>query len=156
MAQLVELRGVVTYSTNYCGGAAPTEEIVSEMNAKKPYANIWLYIRRGEKNNIRSKIVAKVKTDSLGKFSVKLRQGTYSIVDSRKKNSRFINSLIKMVKQPKAGYKLTDKSCLLNWLQTPDVVVRLTTDTFKCELHYVMQCSWNKYPCMHYLGQYPP
>ena len=70
---------LVTYSNKYCGGARPTPEILEKEKEKYPLANTTLRLVDSKK---RKSIL--VKLNELGKASVCLRQGEYSVYMSKK------------------------------------------------------------------------
>jgi hypothetical protein len=74
------VKGKVEQTFPYCGGAKPTKEIVDECNTSKPFANKVFYLRNRKLNTRTNNIIKTFTTDSLGNFSLKIRQGSYSII----------------------------------------------------------------------------
>ena len=62
------------YTTPYCGGAAPPEEILKENAIPKPLKNSLVMIRKS--GELKGEI--KIKTNNLGVFKYALEPGTYN------------------------------------------------------------------------------
>lgn len=59
----------------YCGGAAPTEEMIAESSRPKPYAKKMIIVI-SEKGKVDS-----VKTNEKGELKLKLKKGIYKLVE---------------------------------------------------------------------------
>ena len=67
----VKLKFVETRS--YCGGAAPTQEMVEELKIKKPFAYQSIYVYS------KGKCVDSLRTDSAGRVNKKMKAGKYDL-----------------------------------------------------------------------------
>lgn len=84
-AKKVLFKGKVTYTEQYCGGAAPTPQIIEEMDKEKPFANRNLCVKAYHATDLRSQpVITKVTTDENGAFSVSLDKGKYALVIEQK------------------------------------------------------------------------
>ena len=68
----------VTFTNQYCNGAAPTPEILERYNTPQNLADFYILLE--------SKKQLKVKTDSAGHFSAPLQQGVYKVYLTTKTN----------------------------------------------------------------------
>jgi hypothetical protein len=60
-------------TNQYCGGAAPTEEVLASTHKKKPFANKTIYMYK------KGKCVDSLVTDSLGWVKKRIRYGKYEL-----------------------------------------------------------------------------
>jgi hypothetical protein len=74
-AQKVRVNLTFTFTEVYCGGAAPDEN--ANLHALKKYAHKMIMVVREQNNKVDS-----VRTDSMGRISMKLRKGTYKFYES--------------------------------------------------------------------------
>jgi hypothetical protein len=72
---------VITKSSPYCGGAAPSEQILEELKKKRIPFNEKFYIIRGKINKMPRTFVKPIAFDSLGIVYLFLKAGEYSIID---------------------------------------------------------------------------
>jgi hypothetical protein len=143
--------GHILVKGSYCGGAAPSQEILDRANAPQPFANQSFLIRNGKMNALGTAMVTRVMTDANGDFKVDLTPGTYCMVLAEKEN----------VREP-GFYKLqnqaVDKGCDTKWLNGCDLSftvadknvsgLRKTFDK-KC---FITSLS----PCITWDGPLPP
>lgn len=64
---------MIEESISYCGGAAPTEEVLEPFKKRKPYAFKTVYVYKGDK------CVDSLITDSAGWIKRKIKKGKYKI-----------------------------------------------------------------------------
>ncbi|HEY8399938.1 MAG TPA: hypothetical protein VIK89_01680, partial [Cytophagaceae bacterium] len=70
----INLKLNLTYTSSYCGGAAPTPEILEEHRKQKILANVTIrVIKAGEEGEL------VVKTDEKGSVKVCLKEGNYKL-----------------------------------------------------------------------------
>jgi hypothetical protein len=78
----------LTVKNDYCGGAAPSEEMLKEMNDSKPFINSKFYLVLKNEAGV---VIAETEqtTDENGKLSLNIKKGMYEIyqnsIDQRKK-----------------------------------------------------------------------
>ncbi|MDI1354975.1 MAG: hypothetical protein PSX36_08655 [bacterium] len=133
-AQNKSLRVEVSYHESYCAGARPSDELLAEIQKPKPYANRSLVI-------IPSKGKAcKVKTDALGIFQIKLKDGNYKVKEGWRHSKSSPN-----------GESLShfDKTCLKS--EWGKVALELTVTNGNVTVvvvnEIVVPCAWS-YPCL--------
>ena len=149
---LFNIRGKVTHTSSYCGGAAPSEEILAEYSKAKPYAGKTFYIRKGNTNTLKSKVILSFKADEKGNFSFQLPPGVYSIIQEaqvKEVNAKDYN---------KNGNFQADAACLKNWWLKPYYILEIK-DNDVSELHFKFhhQCFVpDDIPCIQYIGPMPP
>ncbi|MBA3683066.1 MAG: prealbumin-like fold domain-containing protein [Bacteroidetes bacterium] len=107
------LSGKVTQTSAYCGGAAPSEEMMAEYAKAKPYAGKTFYIRKGNVNSLKKKVILSFKADENGKFSFQLPPGIYSIIQEVQVNKLNVN------KYNTKGSLHADVECLKKWWLKP-------------------------------------
>ena len=149
-AQKYTVTGTVWQTFPYCGGANPGKDVLKNMNKEKPFENKTFYVRKGEKNNCKNKIVATCKTDSAGNFFLKLPKGTYSMIVAEQVNE--IN-----VKDYNDNTQTADSSCLENWWREPYYLLTVKDKNIKLEFTFRHRCYLNNdIPCVTYKGALHP
>lgn len=154
--RIFKVSGKIVRTGSYCGGAAPTQEIMDEINTPKPCARQKLYVRRGKMNDLTGKIILVFTSDSVGNFSFSLPSGVYSIVNEKKKDRKFVKSILKQYTAESKNYQATDKKCLDEWLKTPDATLEIkegSVNDFVITFHD--ECKWHV-PCTEYKGPFRP
>lgn len=142
------ITGVVTFTSEYCGGAVPSEELLSELQKEKPMVGKVLYLKLGSKNIESVKAIKRIVTDSQGKFSVKLKNGLdYIIIEEWKESPYKLPSNSDWVKW--------DEKCYQNWYETPDYILQRKNRNNSIHLKFVNRCSFDPY-CGKYSGPLPP
>ncbi len=76
--------GKVVETNDYCGGAAPTEEMLEWLRKEKPVPRKELFVRAGTANGS-SRILLKFTTDAEGNFKISLPSGDYCIIEESKR-----------------------------------------------------------------------
>ena len=69
-----------TYTSPYCGGARPTEEIMEESRTHKPLAGQAFHVKPGETNSMSIKTCAQADTDTTGNLTIELAPGKYMLL----------------------------------------------------------------------------
>lgn len=144
--------GYVSLTGSYCGGAAPSEEMLEALS--KPYAYIGkvFYVRKGKTNDLKQPIILKFKTDSSGKFSFKLPPGNYCIIQEEQKNS------FGKMKYPKASNITVDKTCLFDWWKKPYYILEIKDKAITgLDFKFTKRCFIpGDVPCLTFTGPFPP
>ncbi|HEX2898469.1 MAG TPA: hypothetical protein VHS96_02005 [Bacteroidia bacterium] len=150
-AKTFKVSGNVLVTGSYCGGAAPSEEILAEASRPKPFANKGFLIRSGKMNALGTDMVTRTRTDAQGTFSVELIPGTYCMVLETKERAR------------DAGfYKLqnlaVDKPCDQKWLNTCDLTFTVADKNITgLRLNFNKKCFVDDLsPCVSFTGPMPP
>jgi hypothetical protein len=147
------VKGVLTSTSTYCGGAAPDPAYERELHTPRPY-RCWVYVRKGHVNKEKDPIIDSAFCDSTGTFELTLPPGKYVLVNHYQKDEQVMNSARKMDGQ----YLQVDHICLIGWFRSGlfqiEVVDKDITDLNynfgdRCFVPYPI-------PCMSYMGPYPP
>jgi hypothetical protein len=146
------ISGKVTQTSAYCGGAEPTEEMMNEYRKEKPYAGKTFYVRKGNTNTTKEKVILSFKANENGKFSFQLPPGTYSIIQEaqvKEINPKSYN---------KKGSLQADATCLKNWWLKPYYILEIK-DKDVTGLHFKFHHPCfisDDIPCIQYTGPMPP
>jgi hypothetical protein len=102
--QKMVVKGTVLYTEAFCEAKKQSPEYMAELRREKPFANKMLYIKALEldaKKFAAAPVLAKVKTDENGNFSLNLERGAYAIITERKMKdySRNPNRTMKYCKE---------------------------------------------------------
>ena len=145
----VWLKGYVTTTQNYCGGAAPSPELLADLATPKPLAHKVLYIKLGAQNNSKSVVLKKVISDDSGRFVVQLRVGqTYCFIEDWKAQPFVLPQNTETV--------VWDIHCLRQRYAQADYVIRVKKkDNSTLAINYVIPCFYAPY-CGTYTGPLPP
>ena len=123
----VDVHIKITQTSSYCGGAAPSNEMLEQLNTPVPFAGKIIYLRKGNTNKLCKKAVV-LKSDENGEITALLQPGIYAVVDETKKDKTFYNDLRKRFKNPVPNYEALDVACLDDWLKTPDQVIEVSSE----------------------------
>jgi hypothetical protein len=136
----------VTSTKDYCGGARPSEELLENLRQPKPLPATTFYVIAGLQNKKDVKVIKKVITDSNGKFRLKLRKATYSIISEEQMQPFQTN--------PSIAYYTWDLSCLRKKWQEPLLKLQIGT-TKNATINIHSNCFFNL-PCGTFTGALPP
>lgn len=146
----VTIKGKLTQTSNYCGGAAPSDEMLMEYATPKPYAFKTLYVRKGDVNDLKKPIVMKFRSDANGMFSFQLPAGVYSIIQENQAEE------LDLKKIPTGHYLVANEKCLKEWWAKPLYLLKVTEDK-EIEINFHHPCFVpGDMPCLTYVGPYPP
>lgn len=106
------ISGKILFTTSYCGGPAPSKEMLEEHATPRPYTGKTLYVKKGKVNLAENKVILSFKADEKGNFSFNLPPGEYSVVQ--------LEQTVKLnaAKLKKDGF-LVDETCLKTWWKKP-------------------------------------
>lgn len=143
------LSGKVTFTTPYCGGARPSDEMLQEYNRPKPYAGKVLFAER-----LGPLVVPPVRivTNDTGYFSVSLSPGDYVLLQEEQLDTLNVAEL------KKPGMVEVDTVCLKKWKHTPLASVSLRQQNIdSITINFPHPCFISgDIPCRHYVGPMPP
>ncbi len=71
----------ITRTEPYCGGAAPSDEMVKESQKKKIAFSEIFYLIQGSENKEGRRVIQKFRMDSSGYYCKKLAPGKYSVIN---------------------------------------------------------------------------
>jgi len=119
-ADMIQVK--IMYTSDYCGGARPSEEILEELKSMKPFAEqeISIYTNENKRGNPLT-----IKTDSNGVFNTNIPKGKYFL---------FINDKLKI-------YENATESCK-EWAKKPDIEFEITSGNIELQFH--KKCN----PCL--------
>lgn len=152
----VTVKGTVTFTQAYCGGAAPSQKLLDDLRTPRPLSGKKIYLRKGKMNQPSGPIVAEAITDEDGHFTFHLPNGSYYIVSDDKKDLTRYNQILETFSKTSDNYSAVDKSCLDKWINTPDLLFEVKDKDTTIHVSYFIPCSWNSTPCVNYTGVLPP
>jgi hypothetical protein len=140
---------VVTQTSAYCGGAAPTEEILKQLQVPRPLPN-WklLFYRADVKLQERRGKPESAVTNENGLIRISLEplpnNLVYCVVEESKGGE--------LIVPPDHEHTKYDKKCLERQHSSCDFV--LTTANTTATINFPSYCTWGT-PCVHYTGSLP-
>lgn len=140
-----KLEGTITEVHPHCGGAAPTYDM--QFPKPVPKAGIKLFVRKGNFNNPKEKIIDSLVSDAEGKFNISLPAGTYTFIEPWKKEKYQIPQNSK--------YSTYDTACYRKMYHQPDYTIELKNNTSGIAINFQRYCFW-RMPCVQYDGPLPP
>lgn len=146
---LVKIQGIITQTSDYCGGARPSDEMLEQLAKPKPMIGKEIFIKIGPKNKAENSIYKKVITDSVGHFEIMLPTGAvYSFIEDWK-SKPFIT--------PKnTEYIKWDVACLYERYLTADYVLNVkSANNSMININFHKPCFFRPY-CGSYSGPLPP
>lgn len=144
-APTFNIEGTVLLLRDYCGGAAPSED---QLNPKPyPEPNVKLYIHRSATNTSKKVILDSVISDANGKFSVKLKPGTYCFIKIEKK-APYVTPL-------NTQYVTHDPECARIEYARCDFSLTVKDAQDSVQIILPQHCFW-KISCQSYSGPLPP
>lgn len=149
---LYVVSGKIMQTSQYCGGARPSEEMLKSYETPRPYISKVLYIKAGVTNNPKEKVVLKFKSDSSGKFSFQLKPGTYCIL--QEEQVKAFNSK-DYISSNTYSY---DLACIKAWWKKPLKVITVKDASVKnLRFDFFKACFMQSdMPCITYTGPMPP
>lgn len=148
----VTVKGKLTQTSPYCGGARPSEEVLKEAATPKPYANKVFYVRKGKTNSKKAEVITSFTTDVNGEYSFQITPGTYSIIQEKQ-----LKALTSADLRSSEDIKV-DTTCMKKWWAKPFYLLVVKTEN-------IVIPDWNIHhkcfvegdiPCMSYTGPMPP
>ena len=136
----------------YCGGAPPPKEI--EGGFISSLIDQEFYIKKGIIHNQEVPVLAKMTTDSTGRFSIGLDTGLYLLIFPEKQTDfeEFYQLLSKEGNMLKPG----PIDCFRAWWKRPDATFQITDTTLNIECIIRSTCHAEFNPCMYYTGPKRP
>lgn len=139
----------VTQTSSYCGGAAPSEEILQELKKPSPFPRKMIYLKLGTKNTSKLPILDSAITDELGRVKFKIKKGSnYCVLESWKAWPYKKPEPIEFIQW--------DYTCLQQAYEKADLLLKAGA-SFKntLQLNYHKSCFYNPF-CGNYSGPLPP
>ena len=141
----------ITHYTQYCGGAAPSEETLSRLN--QPEANTSFVLL-----NLETQEKSEIKTDSTGTIYLNLPIGKYAVREKFKDCD--YETFVSQNPTPTGKYhvEVPDTNCYKNWwaanLSEFEIVKDSPVQFFN--LGTRTNCFTGNNPCIYYNGPHPP
>lgn len=148
----ISVNGKVFITTSYCGGMEPDPAELEKMSKPLPYGGKVFYIRKGNKNDLKSPIIMSFTVNSKGEFNIKLPLETYSIIQKEQVKKIKPNDL-KLGK----NYQISN-DCLNEWWAKPYYLLELKeNEVYDLEFNFHRRCFIESdIPCIGYFGPLPP
>jgi hypothetical protein len=150
--KLFTVTGYVSQTSSYCGGAAPTDEMLREIEKPAPYPNKNFYIKKGNKNNLKEAVILNFKTDAAGNYSFQLTPGIYSVLLEPQLKA------LNLKEYNQSGHISADEECLKKWWAKAYYVLEITDKNINglnFSFHHPCFVSGD-IPCLQYEGPMPP
>ena len=146
------ISGTITTSGSYCGGAAPSEEMLQSVQVTRPMSGFMIYIKKGAKNKLLSCIVDSTCTDSSGNYSFDLSPGKYVLLQKNQLNK----DVFEKYKQSK--WTQVDLECMQMWWEKGLTSITVDSESINnLNFHFQKRCFIPlSVPCLRYTGPYPP
>lgn len=151
-----EVKGELKYTSSYCGGARPPDEMLLELQTPKPLHGKKIFIKKGKQNEADLELIDSAVTDINGHFFLLLPSGDYVAVGEEKKDKKYCNALLKKHAKATQYNSAIDVECLNNWFKTPDFTFTVKNSNQVVNHVYHKGCQWNETPCTQYTGPLPP
>ena len=151
-----QLSGNITYTSDYCGGAYPSNNMLQRLATPAPYPGKVFYIRQAERNDMNSPILYTIVTDSTGHYSINLPPGNYCMIDEFRKDTAFIADVYKV--DPYNYLQVNDKKCLEDWFNSCFYGFSIKDSNFvHADFNIHRSCFRPEgVPCISYIGPMPP
>ena len=139
------ISGNILETHDYCGGAAPPEELQHPLPVGVP--GIKLYIKKGNTNSEKTKPFDSIVSGVNGAFSIQLPAGNYCLVEKEKTGKC-------LVPQNDQSH-IWDSVCFVNEFARCDYALEVKSNQKNLNLVFARHCPWNR-PCCDYHGPLPP
>ena len=146
------ITGSITTSGSYCGGVAPSKEMLQDAQAERPMSGFTVYVKKGTENNLLSYIVDSTCTDSKGNYSFDLRPGKYVLLQKEQLNK----DVYKTYEASK--WLQADVDCMKLWWEKGLSTIAVEKENIdSLNFHFQKRCFIPLgIPCLSYSGPYPP
>jgi hypothetical protein len=145
----VTIRGAITKTSDYCGGARPSDEMIKTLHTPQPLAEKKIFIKIGTKNSSDLPIYKSVTADENGNFSVVLKCGvSYIFIEDWKGAALNVPQ--------NTQYVIWDAECFKQRYATPDYLLKVkNSGNPKVLINFHFPCFY-KPDCGSYSGPIPP
>jgi len=153
-AQTIEDDSVIItihHYTPYCGGAAPSQDILARQNQAQRNTTFLLI-------NLETNKKTEVKTDSNGVLKLKLPDGKYGIKE-KYKDCSFKEFMEQYEKETGQNYiPNNDSDCYKKWWMSNLGEFEITASSPIQEFNWQTRsaCFVGRNPCVNYIGPWPP
>jgi hypothetical protein len=146
------ISGTITTSGSYCGGVAPSKEMLEDAQATRPISGFMIYVKKGTENKLSSCIVDSTSTDSKGNYSFDLRPGKYVLLQKEQLNK----DVYKTYEASK--WLQADVDCMKLWWEKGLSTITVEKENIdSLNFHFQKRCFIPLgISCLRYSGPYPP
>ena len=144
----------VTYTTEYCMGMRPTDEMLDSLAKPRPYVGKKLYLKKGITNDTLTPILQTLITKADGTIALPdLFPGKYYIIDEDHLHTKNYGKL--------QDIQVTDQACINKWFKKPLLNFEVKKN-IKQHLYYTINFHKSCYkgeasvPCIRYTGPMKP
>ena len=147
-----KISGTITTSGSYCGGVAPSNEMLQDAQAKRPMSGFMVYVKKGTENKLLSCIVDSTYTDSNGNYSFDLRPGKYILLQKEQ-----LNKVVYKTYEA-SKWLQADVECMKLWWEKGLSTITVENENIdSLNFHFQKRCFIPLgIPCLRYSGPYPP
>lgn len=146
-----KVTGQVMHTRAYCGGAAPSDEMLQRYRTPLPLPGLKIYLRSGRTNVITRPLLDSTTTDAEGRFTFNLPNGEYCIITKAR------------IKPPVAAnydsntYEIVE-DCIDEWIVHCDATFSVEDqDVAGLGVQLHKECFKEEFnPCIRYTGPMPP
>src|SRR5713226_3214179 len=124
------ISGTVVQTSDYCGGMAPTDEMLESLRKEKPFPEKELFVRIGTVNKYSSRVLQRFVSDAAGRFKISLPPGIYCVIEASKKDELKLPATTKG-NAPADQSSATDEDCLEKWYRTCDKTLKIGKQNLK-------------------------
>lgn len=140
--------GKVITNKVYCGGAAPTKEMLENLKMPILYAGKTFYIKKQSENYVGKEILLSFTSNSFGEFKIQLSPGKYAF---------FLDEQINEINFKEEKNINLNQSCYKDWLQKPFFELEVKKESINDLLFTIpKKCFINfDIPCLEFTGPRP-
>lgn len=145
------LSGKILLVESYCGGAAPSKELLDEIRNPKPCLEKYFFIKKGDANSAKNPVIDVINVDSTGQFSFQLKQGSYCIIQD------FQTKPINLEKYKTGNnFEYQGDDCMRKYWADCYQTIELKENINDLIITVYKKCFGDGNPCMIYTGPMPP
>lgn len=145
------LKGKIVLVDSYCGGAAPSRELLEEIRRPKPYLEKYFFLKRGDANSAKNPVIDVIIVDSLGNFSLELKQGVYCFIQD------FQTKPLQLGNYKTSGnFQFQGDECMRKYWADCYLTIDLKQNINDLIITVYKKCFSDGNPCMIYTGPMPP
>lgn len=142
-----KVSGRLMQTAAYCGGAAPSEEILAELAKPKPLGSFQMHVRPGKTNDRAAKLFRGAITDAAGRFEFELPAGEWCIITHLKAQPGMVMA---------TENTIVDEKCIEKWGATCDAaIVVVDQDIVLEDIVLYKACFVEFQPCTQWTGPLP-
>ena len=145
------LTGKILMVETYCGGAAPSRELLEEIRKPKPCLEKHFFLKKSDANSAKNPVIDVIHVDSTGSFSIQLKQGTYCIIqDFQTKPIQLENY------KTNNNFQYQGDDCMRKYWADCYQTIELKENINDLIITVYKKCFGDGNPCMIYTGPMPP